>query len=70
LDAADELVAFRDLLPFGAHHSDRRRPAGRGLRRSAGREAREQENALDDQTKSLRTHARHLLVLRCNLIES
>ena len=31
LNAADEFVGLRDLLPLGAHHPDRGRAAGRGL---------------------------------------
>ena len=31
LDAANELVGLRDLLPFGPHDADRRRPGRRGL---------------------------------------
>ena len=66
LDAADELVGLSDLLPLGAHHPDRRRPAERRLSRGASPEARKQQNAEEDRTKPLRTHARTLLVLRCS----
>src|SRR4029453_2208647 len=32
LNATDKLVGLGDLLPLGAHHTDRRRPAWRRLR--------------------------------------
>lgn len=42
-DAADKLIALRDLLPLGSHHPNRRQFAGRGLRRSLSRQQGEHE---------------------------
>ena len=44
LDAADELVGLRDLLPLGAHHADRRRPAWRRLRPRLNRQQGERKS--------------------------
>ena len=57
LDAPDELVGLRDLLPLGAHHPDRRRPPWCGLGVRFAREQGQCEDQVETPHRRTLVHA-------------